>query len=118
MIGTYVLSSGYYDAYYKKAQAVRTKLIHEFDAVLKEVDFLIGPDAPNTAFTIGENCDDPLKMYLIDMMTVAPSMVGVPAVSIPCAVSSGMPVGLQIIAAQKHDRELLQFAAGAERVLL
>ncbi|QQS20447.1 Asp-tRNA(Asn)/Glu-tRNA(Gln) amidotransferase subunit GatA [Candidatus Saccharibacteria bacterium] len=117
MIGTYVLSSGYYDAYYKKAQTVRTKLINEFDAVLKDVDFLIGPVAPNTAFQIGDNVDDPLKMYLVDMMTVGPSMVGVPAISIPCAVGDGMPVGLQIIAAQKHDRELLEFAAAAEGVI-
>ncbi len=117
MIGTYVLSSGYYDAYYKKAQTVRTKLMNEFEAVLNDVDFLVGPVAPNTAFTIGENVDDPLKMYLVDMMTVAPSMVGVPAISIPCAVGEGMPVGLQIIAAQKHDRQLLEFAAAAEKVV-
>jgi len=117
MIGTYVLSSGYYDAYYKKAQTVRTKLIQEFDAALKEVDFLVGPVAPNTAFTIGENVDDPLKMYLVDMMTVGPSMVGVPAISVPCEVGEAMPVGLQVIAAQKHDRELLKFAVAAEKVV-
>lgn len=117
MIGTYVLSSGYYDAYYKKAQTVRTKLINEFDAVLQEVDFLVGPVAPNTTFKIGENIDDPLKMYLIDMMTVGPSMVGVPAISVPCAVGDGLPVGLQIISSQKHDRQLLEFAAGAEEII-
>ena len=117
MIGTYVLSSGYYDAYYKKAQTVRTKLMNEFEDVLKKVDYLVGPVAPNTAFSIGENVDDPLKMYLVDMMTVGPSMVGVPAISIPCGVGEGMPVGLQIIAAQKHDRELLEFAAAAEEVV-
>jgi aspartyl-tRNA(Asn)/glutamyl-tRNA(Gln) amidotransferase subunit A len=117
MIGTYVLSSGYYDAYYKKAQTVRTKLIHEFDTALKAFDFLVGPVAPNTAFGIGKNVDDPLKMYLVDMMTVGPSMVGVPAISIPCAVGSGMPVGLQIIAPQRRDRELLAFAAAAEEVV-
>lgn len=117
MIGTYVLSSGYYDAYYKKAQTVRTKLINEFDAVLQGVDFLVGPVAPNTTFKIGENVDDPLKMYLVDMMTVAPSMVGVPAISVPCAVGAGLPVGLQIISSQKHDRQLLEFAAGAEEII-
>ena len=117
MTGTYVLSSGYYDAYYNKAQIVRTKLIQEFDAVLSEVDCLVGPVAPNTAFTIGENTDDPLKMYLVDMMTVGPSMVGVPAISIPCQVRSGMPVGLQIIAAQHKDRELLGIASAAEKVI-
>jgi aspartyl-tRNA(Asn)/glutamyl-tRNA(Gln) amidotransferase subunit A len=117
MIGTYVLSSGYYDAYYNKAQTVRTKLIQEFDAVFKEVDFLVGPVAPNTAFKIGENVDDPLKMYLVDMMTVGPSMVGVPGISIPCAVGDGRPVGLQIIAPQRQDRELLAFAATTEGVV-
>lgn len=117
MIGTYVLSSGYYDAYYKKAQTVRTRLINEFDAVLKDVDFLVGPVAPTTAFKIGENVDDPLKMYLVDMMTVGPSMVGVPSISVPCAVGEGLPVGLQIVSAQKHDRQLLEFASAAERVI-
>ncbi len=117
MIGTYVLSSGYYDAYYKKAQTVRTKLINEFNAVLHDVDYLIGPVAPNTTFKIGENVDDPLKMYLVDMMTVAPSMVGVPAISVPCAVGTGLPVGLQIISSQEHDRQLLEFAAAAEEII-
>ncbi len=117
MTGTYVLSSGYYDAYYNKAQIVRTKLVQEFAAVLSEVDCLVGPVAPSTAFTIGENTEDPLKMYLVDMMTVGPSMVGVPAISIPCQVRSGLPVGLQIIAAQHKDRELLGIASAAEKVI-
>jgi aspartyl-tRNA(Asn)/glutamyl-tRNA(Gln) amidotransferase subunit A len=119
MIGTYVLSSGYYDAYYKQAQTVRTKLIQEFTDVLERYDFLIGPVAPNAAFKIGENAEDPLKMYLVDMMTVAPALVGVPAISIPVSASSktGMPIGLQIIAAQRSDRELLAFAAAAEGVV-
>ncbi len=119
MIGTYVLSSGYYDAYYKKAQTVRTKIINEFEEVLSRYDFLIGPVAPNAAFKIGENADDPLKMYLVDMMTVAPALVGVPAISLPVASSqdTGMPVGLQIIAAQRHDRQLFEFAAAAEKVV-
>jgi aspartyl-tRNA(Asn)/glutamyl-tRNA(Gln) amidotransferase subunit A len=119
MIGTYVLSSGYYDAYYKQAQTVRTKLIQEFTDVLERYDFLIGPVAPNAAFKIGENAEDPLKMYLVDMMTVAPALVGVPAISIPVSASSktGMPIGLQIIAAQRSDRQLLAFAAAAEGVV-
>jgi aspartyl-tRNA(Asn)/glutamyl-tRNA(Gln) amidotransferase subunit A len=116
MIGTYVLSAGYYDAYYKKAQIVRTKLINEFNEAFNKVDFLIGPVAPTTAFKIGENTDDPLKMYLADAMTVAPSLVGVPAISVPAGESDGLPVGLQIIAPQRADRELLAAAKGFEEL--
>jgi aspartyl-tRNA(Asn)/glutamyl-tRNA(Gln) amidotransferase subunit A len=118
MIGTYVLSSGYYDAYYRKAQTVRTKLINEFNDVLSKYDFLIGPVAPNAAFKIGENADDPLKMYLVDMMTVAPALVGVPAISVPVQPShvTGLPIGLQIIAAQRNDRRLLEIAKEVEKL--
>ena len=114
MIGTYVLSSGYYDAYYKRAQEVRTKLIHEFEAAFKEVDMLIGPTAPVTAFKIGENIDDPLKMYLIDIMTVSASLVGIPAISIPAAHDGPLPIGVQLMAAQKQDRKLLAVAKSLE----
>jgi aspartyl-tRNA(Asn)/glutamyl-tRNA(Gln) amidotransferase subunit A len=116
MIGTYVLSSGYYDAYYKKAQTVRSKLIDEFNTAFETVDFLVGPVVPTTAFKIGENSSDPLKMYLIDIMTVAANLVGVPSVSVPCGVSKGMPVGLQLLAPQKADRALLSLAAAYEGV--
>jgi len=116
MIGTYVLSSGYYDAYYKKAQTVRTKLINEFNAAFKTVDFLLGPVAPTTAFTIGENTTDPLAMYLGDIMTVGASMAGIPAISVPCGESSGLPVGLQIMAAQSHDQRLLAVAQQFEEL--
>jgi aspartyl-tRNA(Asn)/glutamyl-tRNA(Gln) amidotransferase subunit A len=117
MIGTYVLSSGYYDAYYKKAQTVRTKLINEFNEAFESVDFLVGPVAPTTAFKIGENTTDPLKMYLNDVMTVSPSLVGVPAISIPVGEADGLPVGLQIIAPQRKDRELLGISYELEKVL-
>ena len=110
MIGTYVLSSGYYDAYYKKAQTVRTKLCQEFAAAFTNVDFLLGPVTPEVAFKIGANSDDPLKMYLVDIMTVAVNMVGVPAISVPCGIAHNMPVGLQLIAPQTKDRDLLQLA--------
>ncbi len=116
MIGTYVLSSGYYDAYYKKAQTVRTKLINEFSKAFETVDFLIGPVAPTIAFKIGENSNDPLKMYLIDIMTVAANLVGIPSISVPCGTSVGLPVGLQIMAAQKHDRALLGLAKAYEEL--
>lgn len=114
MIGAYVLSSGYYDAYYKKAQTVRTKLVNEFNKAFESIDFLVGPVAPTTAFKIGENSVDPLAMYLGDIMTVGPSMVGVPAISVPCGLSNEMPVGMQIIAPQKKDKELLKLAQKIE----
>lgn len=117
MIGTHVLSSGYYDAYYKKAQTVRTKLINEFNEVFQSVDFLIGPTAPSIAFKIGENTSDPLKMYLTDIMTVAANLVGVPAISIPAGTSEGMPVGLQLMAPQRQDAQLLAFAKQTEELL-
>jgi aspartyl-tRNA(Asn)/glutamyl-tRNA(Gln) amidotransferase subunit A len=118
MIGTYVLSSGYYDAYYRKAQTVRTKLINEFAEAFKTVDFMVGPVAPMPAFKIGENAHDPLQMYLADIMTVAVSLVGVPAISIPAGTTNGLPVGLQLIAPQRHDRDLLSIAKAAEKVLV
>jgi aspartyl-tRNA(Asn)/glutamyl-tRNA(Gln) amidotransferase subunit A len=119
MIGTYVLSSGYYDAYYRKAQTVRTKLINEFEAALSDVDFLLGPVAPSTAFEIGANVDNPLQMYLCDIMTVTANMVGNPAISIPAGnAKDGLPVGLQLMAAKQQDKELLAFAKASEEVLV
>lgn len=111
MIGTYVLSSGYYEAYYKKAALVRTKLINEFNDAFNNVDFLVGPTSPITAFKIGENIDDPLKMYLIDIMTVAANLTGSPAISVPAGQSDNLPVGLQIIAPWGKDKSLLNAAA-------
>lgn len=117
MIGTYVLSSGYYDAYYKRAQAVRTKLIDESDKAFESVDFLIGPTAADVAFKIGENVADPLKMYLTDIMTVAANLTGSPAISLPCGAVEGLPVGLQLIAPQRHDRQLLGVAKTVEELI-
>jgi aspartyl-tRNA(Asn)/glutamyl-tRNA(Gln) amidotransferase subunit A len=117
MIGTHVLSSGYYDAYYKKAQTVRTKLINEFNSVFENVDFLLGPTSPSVAFKIGENVSDPLKMYLTDIMTVAVNLVGVPAISIPAGTSDNLPVGLQLIAPQRHDKALLEIATKTEELV-
>lgn len=117
MIGTYVLSSGYYDAYYRKAQTVRTKLIEEFTEAFASFDYLIGPVAPTPAFKIGQNIHDPLQMYLADIMTVAASLVGVPAISIPAGKVDGLPVGLQIMSPQGHDRELLGFAEAVEGII-
>jgi aspartyl-tRNA(Asn)/glutamyl-tRNA(Gln) amidotransferase subunit A len=118
MIGTYVLSSGYYDAYYKRAQTVRTKLINEFNEAFEQVDFLVGPVAPTTAFKIGENADNPLQMYLADIMTVAVNLVGNPAISIPAGEIDGLPVGVQLMAPQKADRALLELAHMTEELLV
>jgi aspartyl-tRNA(Asn)/glutamyl-tRNA(Gln) amidotransferase subunit A len=117
MIGTYVLSSGYYDAYYRKAQTVRTKLINEFNEAFKEVDFMAGPVAPTTAFKIGQNSNDPLQMYLSDVMTVAVNLTGMPAISIPAGTDNNLPVGLQLMAPQTHDRVLFGLAKRAEELL-
>jgi len=117
MIGTYVLSSGYYDAYYKRAQTVRTKLINEFNEAFRKVDFLLGPVAPTPAFKIGENTDDPLKMYLSDIMTVGTNLTGVPGISLPAGMAENLPVGLQLMAPQKADRALLGFARQTEALI-
>ena len=117
LIGSYVISSGYHDEYYKKAQTVRTKLINEFDDVFKDVDFLVGPTAPTTAFELGAKVEDPLSMYMGDIMTVSANLVGIPAISIPAGKIDGLPVGLQIMAPQKHDAELLGVAEGVEKLL-
>lgn len=114
MIGTYVLSSGYYDAYYKKAALVRTKLINEFNDAFNKMDFLIGPTAPVTAFKAGENVGDPLKMYLMDIMTVAANLVGVPSISLPIGFSDGLPVGLQVMSRFKNDKNLLKISKSIE----
>lgn len=118
MIGTHVLSSGYYDAYYKQAQTVRTKLVNEFNEVFKDVDFLVGPVFPTVAFKIGEKTADPLAMYLGDILTVPASLAGIPAISIPAGMSDGLPVGLQLMAPQKTDKELLAIAKSAEELLV
>jgi len=116
MVGTYVLSSGYYDAYYKKAQTVRTKLINEFKDAFKKYDLLVGPTAPTTAFKIGERTHDPLSMYLTDIMTVAANLSGNPAISLPAGTANGLPVGLQIIGPYAGDRQLLAAAQAFEEL--
>ena len=115
MIGTHVLSSGYYDAYYKKAQLVRTKIIKEVTQAFESVDFLIGPTVPTTAFALGQNTHDPIQMYLSDIMTVGASLAGIPAIVVPANEVNGMPVGLQIMAPQKADRALFEVAQIAQK---
>jgi aspartyl-tRNA(Asn)/glutamyl-tRNA(Gln) amidotransferase subunit A len=109
MLGTYVLSSGYYDAYYKRAQQIRTKIIQDFTAVFNNVPFLVGPTAPSIAFQFGKRTD-PLEMYLTDIMTVGANLAGIPAISVPIGKVTGMPVGFQIMAPQRHDLQLLSCA--------
>lgn len=116
MIGTHVLSSGYYDAYYKKAQTVRTKIINEFAEAFSKYDLLVGPTSPTTAFKIGAKTHDPLQMYLTDIMTVAANMSGNPAISIPAGMLEGLPVGLQFIAPQRADRAMLAAAKAYEEL--
>jgi aspartyl-tRNA(Asn)/glutamyl-tRNA(Gln) amidotransferase subunit A len=116
MIGAHVLSSGYYDAYYKKAQTVRTKIIKEFEDAFSKFDFLLGPTCPSVAFKIGEKSGEPLQMYLTDIMTVAANISGNPAISVPAGKSEGLPVGLQLIAPHRADRELLGIAKGYEEL--
>ena len=111
MLGTYVLSSGYYDAYYKKAQKVRTLIKDDFDAAFKKVDIIATPTAPTTAFKVGEKSSDPLTMYLSDIFTIAPNLAGLPGISIPCGFDSkNLPVGLQIIAKPFMEQDLFDAA--------
>ena len=118
LIGTYMLSSGYYDAYYKQAQKVRTKLVNEFAKAFEQYDVLIGPVAPTLPFALGQNQEDHLAMYLSDIMTVAPSLAGLPVVSMPAGWVGKLPVGIQIIAAQKHEANALNAAQQLAEVSL
>jgi aspartyl-tRNA(Asn)/glutamyl-tRNA(Gln) amidotransferase subunit A len=97
MIGAYVLSSGYYDAYYDKAQRVRALLRKDFEEAFKKVDCIVSPTAPSVAFGFGDKSDDPIAMYLSDIYTVSANLAGVPALSLPCGLVKGMPVGLQLM---------------------
>ena len=97
MLGTYALSAGYYDAYYLKAQKVRTLIKNDFDKAFSKFDVLLSPTAPTLAFKIGEKTGDPLSMYLSDIATIPVNLAGIPAISIPCGLVNGLPVGLQIM---------------------
>jgi aspartyl-tRNA(Asn)/glutamyl-tRNA(Gln) amidotransferase subunit A len=111
MIGSYVLSSGYFDAYYQQAQKARTLLIDAYNELFEQYDALIGPVAPTPAFKLGENTEDPVKMYLADIMTVPPSLAGLPAMSIPAgATPDGLPVGIQLVGKRQSDAALLALA--------
>jgi aspartyl-tRNA(Asn)/glutamyl-tRNA(Gln) amidotransferase subunit A len=116
MLGTYALSAGYYDAYYAKAQAVRTMIQRDFGAVFKEVDLLVSPVMPTPAFQLGERLEDPLQMYLSDIYTIPASLAGLPAISIPCGLSSkGLPIGLQLMGRPFEETILLRAAYAYEQ---
>ena len=111
MLGTFVLSAGYYDAYYSKAQKVRNKIRQKTREILSQHDYIITPSTPSTAFEFGKNSTDPIKMYLEDIFTVQANIAGVPAISVPCGIhSNGLPMGLQLMANYFEDAKLLDLA--------
>jgi len=110
MLGTYALSSGYYDAYYLKAAKVRTLIVKEFKEAFEKVDVIVGPTTPTVAFDIGEKANNPLQMYLADVLTVPQNHAGLPAISIPCGFVDGLPVGLQITGNHWEEGKILNVA--------
>jgi aspartyl-tRNA(Asn)/glutamyl-tRNA(Gln) amidotransferase subunit A len=119
MLGTYALSSGYYDAYYGKAQQVRTLIIRDFEAAFEQVDVLVSPTTPTTAFPLGERVDDPIAMYLADLCTIPSNLAGNAALSVPCGLApeDGLPVGLQIMAPVLADDRVYRVGAAVEAAL-
>jgi aspartyl-tRNA(Asn)/glutamyl-tRNA(Gln) amidotransferase subunit A len=116
MLGTYALSAGYYDAYYGKAQAVRTLICQDFEAAFQEVDLIVTPVTPTPAFKLGEKSEDPLQMYLSDIFTISASLAGLPAIALPCGFSKGgLPIGLQIIGRAFEEETILRAAHAYEQ---
>ncbi len=114
MIGTYALSSGYYDAYYGQAQKVRTLITRDFTSAFEQVDALISPTTPFVAFPLGSRTADPYQMYLADLFTIPTNLYGGPAISVPCGLSDGLPVGFQIMAPTMADDRMYRVAAALE----
>ncbi len=117
MLGTYALSAGYYEAYYGKAQQVRTVIIREHAAVFESFDVIVSATSPTVAFPLGERADDPLAMYAADLLTIPSNMAGLPGLSIPCGLSEGLPVGLQLIGPQLSENALFRAGHALERAL-
>jgi aspartyl-tRNA(Asn)/glutamyl-tRNA(Gln) amidotransferase subunit A len=115
MIGTYVLSAGYYDAYYLKAQRCRRLITEDFRRAFETVDVLVGPTAPEVAFRLGEKTDDPVKMYLSDINTIAVNLAGLPGLSLPAGFVDGLPVGMQLIGPHFSEGRLLNVAHQFQR---
>ncbi len=114
MIGTYALSSGYYEAYYGQAQKVRTLISRDFTAAFEQADVLVSPTSPFVAFEIGERAADPMAMYVNDLCTLPASLAGTPAISVPCGLTGGLPVGLQVMAPALADDRCFRVAAAFE----
>ena len=117
MLGTYALSAGYYDAFYGKAQQVRTMIAREHAALFERFDVLLSPTSPTVAFRLGERAANPLAMYLSDVLTIPSNMAGLPGLSIPCGLSEGLPVGLQLVGPQFAENALFRVAHALERAL-
>ena len=116
MLGTYVLSAGYYDAYYGKAQSVRTSIRRDFDAAFQDVDFIVTPVTPTPAFKLGEKVQDPLQMYLSDIFTISVNLAGLPAIAVPCGFSqTGLPIGMQLIGRAFEESIILRAAYAYEQ---
>jgi aspartyl-tRNA(Asn)/glutamyl-tRNA(Gln) amidotransferase subunit A len=115
MLGTYALSAGYYDAYYLKAQKVRTLIKRDFDLAFEEFDVIVAPTSPTVAFKLGEKVDDPLQMYLSDVFTLSMNLAGICGISIPCGFSDGLPVGMQIMGPAFAEEKVLQVAYAYEQ---
>ena len=117
MLGTYALSSGYYEAYYGRAQRVRTKIADDFRAAFERVDLILTPTSPTVAFKLGERTADPLAMYLSDYCTVPMPLAGVPAISIPGGLSDGLPVGIQLAGPAFSENRILDAAYALEQAI-
>jgi aspartyl-tRNA(Asn)/glutamyl-tRNA(Gln) amidotransferase subunit A len=115
MLGTYALSSGYYDAYYVKAQKVRTLIKQDFDRAWESIDVIVAPTSPTVAFHLGARTTDPYQMYLADVFTIPANMAGIPGISIPCGFSDGLPVGLQLLGKPFDEATMLKVAHAYEQ---
>jgi len=110
MVGTYALSAGYYDAYYKKAQKIRRLIKDDFDTAFQDVDLILGPTSPHTAFKLGEKNSDPVTMYLEDIYTIAVNLAGLPGMSLPAGMLDGLPIGMQLVGPALSESRLLNVA--------
>ena len=117
MLGAYALSAGYYEAFYGKAQQIRTVIRREHEALFERFDLLVSPTSPTVAFRLGERTANPLAMYLSDLLTIPSNMAGLPGLSIPCGLSEGLPVGLQLIGPQFAENTLFRASHALERAL-